>query len=166
MLHTCAGRSARIAGEPPTAGFAIHTYIVDYQDKGPRAPQHRGNRRSRGRAAIAPPGHLPNINIPNNQNLAVWFWPSGFGRLVTFPKSGSLGYCLLVKHTHPSTNAQQDDQQRRMAARSTSRSDSGIATAAPYPYLVFQSPNPRQSDVHWRWSPWALPGALSRTCRL
>ena len=26
MLHTCAGHSARIAGEPPTAGFAITPY--------------------------------------------------------------------------------------------------------------------------------------------
>ena len=54
-------------------GADLTTYIVDYQDKGPHAPQHRGNHRSRGRAAIALP--LLHPRTPNRGWSTVALFP-------------------------------------------------------------------------------------------
>ena len=72
LLSTAERRAQKkVAGYPGTT--YIHTYIVDYQDKGPRAPQHRGNHRSRGRAAIALP--LLHPRTPNRGWSTVALFP-------------------------------------------------------------------------------------------
>ena len=68
---SASNRDCQLPHRPAQGG--IHTYTVDCHDKGPRAPQHRGNHRSRGQAAIALP--LLHPRTPNRGWSTVALFP-------------------------------------------------------------------------------------------